>query len=747
MALINTSVPNLIQGVSQQPDATRFDGQCEEQINALSSVVDGLKKRPPTQFIGKLFDDTEGLSDKDTFSKALITFIERDNNERYLITLRNGLLRIFRIESEGDNIVECNITLNSTGQGYPNGYQAQSSEYIYSETSDQNIKTLTIGDTTILVNTTKNVDVNTTSLTDDYANKAVVFVKQGDYDKSYKVKAPYGTFNNVATCRTGTSIVEGIHSSANDTVLGSGATSSGRIINHLTPIVNGWAGISASKIDDAHMKISATSADALANISVSDDLNGNGLGLVYKEVDSISDLPLVCANGLVVKVVGDVELNQDDYYVKFETANKSASSGKGSWVEAAAPNLAYKIDVNTPMTLVNTAENVFKLYQMPLGERTVGDEDSNPVPSFVGSAISNVFLFKSRLGFLSEDAVIMSESGFGGPVTATDTTDHQSFNFFRTTVTTLLDSDPIDVRVSNRDVTTLRAAQPFQEDLMLFSDSAQFKLSGGDLLTPKTIAINQVTSFDYNKSVEPLPLGAYLYFPFDRGAYSGIREYTVNANSNTFDSDEITHHVPQYIPRGLTSFTGSDSENMIALSSGDITYTDSEPYFNNGQTLFNAFDYAIVRYLWTSAGGQDLDTRTKVINPFTSSDVGWSRNSATIGLQWGGDNTGVGTEAVLIDFPAIGNNSNKTSTSVIQVSLSAFWYSSVSSGALTIEFETYLGGTMVQQGFDFSNNGGTLVDSLTIARSTQLQQSADINGERLAVISYNPISKLASLTL
>ena len=49
MALINTSVPNLIQGVSQQPDAARFDGQCEEQENALSAVAEGLKKRPKSK--------------------------------------------------------------------------------------------------------------------------------------------------------------------------------------------------------------------------------------------------------------------------------------------------------------------------------------------------------------------------------------------------------------------------------------------------------------------------------------------------------------------------------------------------------------------------------------------------------------------------------------------------------------------------------------------------------------------------
>jgi len=70
MALINTSVPNLIQGVSQQPDATRFDGQCEEQENALSSVAEGLKKRPNTQHVARLL--TSAIS-----SNAKVHFINQ----------------------------------------------------------------------------------------------------------------------------------------------------------------------------------------------------------------------------------------------------------------------------------------------------------------------------------------------------------------------------------------------------------------------------------------------------------------------------------------------------------------------------------------------------------------------------------------------------------------------------------------------------------------------------------------------
>ena len=46
----------LIQGVSQQPDYLRAMGQGTEQINGWSSPVEGLTKRNPSRYIGKLRD-------------------------------------------------------------------------------------------------------------------------------------------------------------------------------------------------------------------------------------------------------------------------------------------------------------------------------------------------------------------------------------------------------------------------------------------------------------------------------------------------------------------------------------------------------------------------------------------------------------------------------------------------------------------------------------------------------------------
>ena len=45
MPLVSRTIPNLVQGVSQQPEVLRLSSQATEQINGFSSVVEGLKKR------------------------------------------------------------------------------------------------------------------------------------------------------------------------------------------------------------------------------------------------------------------------------------------------------------------------------------------------------------------------------------------------------------------------------------------------------------------------------------------------------------------------------------------------------------------------------------------------------------------------------------------------------------------------------------------------------------------------------
>ena len=296
-----------------------------------------------------------------------------------------------------------------------------------------------------------------------------------------------------------------------------------------------------------------------------DGLGDGALGVVYKEVGSITDLPLYAKNGFIVKVRGDQELSADDYYVKFETTD-GQDIGNGAWVETFAPGQLRSYDNSTlPRLIINTSLNKFEINEIKTAPKFVGDEISNPFASFVGKNIQNSVFFKNRLGFICEGNVILSEAGLG----ARNSSGDFEYNFGRTTVTTLLDSDQIDVIVEAQRVVSLTAAATSQENLVLFSNNGQFVLKGEDLLTPKTVSVKHITNFEYNDETDPVSVGSYIYYPFDLGNHTGIREFSLNKTTDVYESNEITEQAPRYIPKDITYFSGSLSQNLLGVLSKD----------------------------------------------------------------------------------------------------------------------------------------------------------------------------------
>ena len=59
MPLITEQISNLINGVSQQPPALRLASQSTTQENGLVTIAEGLKKRPPLEYIAKLSNKTD----------------------------------------------------------------------------------------------------------------------------------------------------------------------------------------------------------------------------------------------------------------------------------------------------------------------------------------------------------------------------------------------------------------------------------------------------------------------------------------------------------------------------------------------------------------------------------------------------------------------------------------------------------------------------------------------------------------
>ena len=730
MPLVNTSVPNLIQGVSQQPDVARFDGQCEEQENALSSVVDGLTKRPSTRHIAKLLSET-------ITPNSFVHFINRSEKERYVVITYQQFdsgnnhtsckIRAFNILSGEEATITANgVSYNAsflsvvnpaTGANYTQSEIDNDSTisdtsyilnhsnfpYLHAASPKDDLKGLSIGDTTLLLNNKIRVAPNTTK-TSKINKEALVFVTQGAFNSTYNVKfkifgssddipanvtapvidlelervtydasvsstptaANYGTYffsnaggysynysyyryrvkrvtlvsngsgltnvpnifltsngaiytqpniqlsvdldENSATYgqATGVTVADGQRGDLQGAQTG---TTNDNNFGNIFPTVNvniaGYAppvladftattstqqvagqGKTTSIASALKTQIQNNDNDLLTvsrytgsgnlyaslnnqnndlEVSSSDSLADTGLKAVYKEVDSITSLPINNKQGFKVKVSGDAELASDDFYVQFETAQGQVY-GSGSYVETVGDDIVTGYDPSTmPHQLINDGVNLFTLQETKYEDRLAGDDNSNPLPSFVGSEIESMFFFKNRLGFLSKDNIIMSEAGFGSVNELGQTV----FNFGRTTVSALLDSDPIDIAVATNRVTNLKSAKGFQENLIIFSENGQFVLKGGDVLTPRTVSITPITNFEYDKSVDPIPLGAYIYFPFHRSDFTGVREFAVNSNTDNYDSVEITEHVPKYIPSNLIEFVGSTNEDMLAIVSGN----------------------------------------------------------------------------------------------------------------------------------------------------------------------------------
>ena len=92
MAITRKDIKNLIGGVSQQPDQNRLPNQCSEQINFLSDPIDGLTRRPGTEFIKELFTTggNHAWNDVDDGKKLFTHVINRSPSEQLLLCIAAG---------------------------------------------------------------------------------------------------------------------------------------------------------------------------------------------------------------------------------------------------------------------------------------------------------------------------------------------------------------------------------------------------------------------------------------------------------------------------------------------------------------------------------------------------------------------------------------------------------------------------------------------------------------------------------
>ena len=62
MAAVSQKIPNLLGGISQQPDPVKLPGQVREAVNVYLDPTFGCRKRPSTEYVGTLASDIPATS-------------------------------------------------------------------------------------------------------------------------------------------------------------------------------------------------------------------------------------------------------------------------------------------------------------------------------------------------------------------------------------------------------------------------------------------------------------------------------------------------------------------------------------------------------------------------------------------------------------------------------------------------------------------------------------------------------------
>ena len=518
MPLVSTAIPNLINGVSQQPAALRLASQAEAVINCMSSPVEGLKKRPPMNHVARLFTGSAGST------RPFIHVVDRDGSTRYLVVITDGDLKVFDLDGTAKTIT------------FPDGKTYL--DVANSADPSEQFRVASVSDYTFITNREKTVAMDSAT-SPAWGTKSMVFIKAANYDTTYRVT------------------LGGTQKSYTTPAAGSGTPDTITIASQLASQLNTISGYTVTASDYI---IRVTKDDGgTYTLTSSDTKTGLDTIVVKDTIDSLDNLPVLAEHGFIVKVQGTVATQLDDYYVKFE-ASAGSGFGAGIWRETVAPGITYKFDAATmPHTLVRNANGTFTFQKFDWSGRVSGDAATATEPSFVGSTIQNLNLFRNRMVFLADESVILSAA-------------NSYDRFWPETVQTVVDSDPIDLSTGGTEINFLVSSVSFANTLLLFSRHGQFRLDSGvnafASLTPKTANVTAMTSFDMTAQVDPVAVGRNIYFPIPKGDFTGLREFFLpDASGSVPLSEEVTASIPRFIPKNLVNLISSVSEEAIVAVS------------------------------------------------------------------------------------------------------------------------------------------------------------------------------------
>ena len=329
-----------------------------------------------------------------------------------------------------------------------------------------------------------------------------------------------------------------------------------------------------------------------------------GMTVFSRSVTNVGELPTECEHGYIVEISNAENVDTDSYYMKFLADN--GTRGMGRWEETVRPHnfagtgsdqaMVKGLDPSKmPHALINNRTGSFEFRALSEANagttdnfwnyREVGDNITNPMPSFNGSNIQEIFFYRNRLGFIANEQVVLSRPS-------------DYFNFFIVSALTTSDDNPVDITVSDQRPAFINHVLPINQGAMLFGDNAQFLLfSDSDLFTPKTARLKKISSYESDPTVKPVDLGTTVMFTSSVSAYSRAFEAVVPVGDTTPQIIEKTKVIPEYLPNDITTSCNSTALGVTSFGKKNSNVLYHYKFYNSGQKQEQSSWYS-----WTLLG-------------------------------------------------------------------------------------------------------------------------------------------------
>jgi len=594
MAKISNSYASVVRGVSQQTPELRLDGQHGEQVNMVSDPVDGLGRRRGTR---NLLDTSFAMDALPDTRSDMRQFYRREfsvGTSDYTMLVRRGP----KVSGSVAGLLHCyNKTGNTNVPVTINGADLDITTLL-----EAGVSAVTQVGRYVLI--ASNGHIATGVATDLYSVTAntrygAAWVRGGAYSRTFTVTVSRASVPDVVVSyTTPASSYQGVlDTSAVDFSDPDYQKQVNDIVNAYNGEVTAWIGTAAAAVQPEaiaeELKDLLVAAGiycarvgsnivideaTLTGLGVNDGGDGTLMRAVYQTIPDAAHANPVHQVGKIIQV--QTEAGAPSYYLKAVPKSPGATGwAEVRWEEAAAlsfvPGVWFAIGTveagvfyvaSTPALL----QTLVPALTLPaFTDRQVGDSDSNKAPFFIGRAIDYMGTFQDRLVVGSGGVLSFSEVG-------------NYFNFFRTSVLTVVDNDAVELYALGSEEDTIRHSTIFDKSLLLFGDKQQYSINGRVPLTPATTAIIQSSAHEGTTDTAPLASGDFVFYTKLSEGYTQAYQLAIGDVADTSSSTEISKQVPTYMPgrpAELVALTTPDT--LAVLTQNDYSTLYAYRYLDN----------------------------------------------------------------------------------------------------------------------------------------------------------------------